>query len=182
MLIYGLEEPEADKTQAILERHGIAAYVFGDDVLDQTVDMVFDAEEDFDGRHQEFPSSYMLFDGFELNEVTDILSLLQKNGAEFNGVKVMRNDNNVKWTMRDVLIRTAASFEASKQALELSELIRSCNGLDLSSADGKIRIELRKNLSEAVKLLRSGTYTAEQVETAKDNLSNSMKGARKLYS
>ena len=181
ILIYGLDESEADKTQAILERIGIAAYVIGDDVLDEKVDRVFETEEDFDGRHQEFPLSYMLFDGFDLNGVVSVLDLLHRNGQNFEGVKIMRTDTNSSWKMRDLLAHTAASYEVGKKTLILDEVIRSCHGLDLSEADGKARAEFKKSLTDALKLLQSNAYNAEQIDRVTVNLVNAMKSARKLY-
>ena len=181
ILIYGLDETEADKTQAILERIGIAAYVIGDDVLDEKVNRVFETEEDFDGRHQEFPLSYMLFDGFDLNGVMSVLDLLHRNRQDFDGVKIMRTDTNSSWKMKDLLTHTAESYEVGKKTLILDEVIRSCSGLDLSEADGKVRAEFKKSLSEALKLLQSNAYNAEQIDRVTVNLVNAMKGARKLY-
>lgn len=181
ILIYGLDEPNADKTQNILERQGIAAYVIGDDVLDQTVSSVFNAEEDFDGRHQEIQQSFMIFDGFDLNGVLSTLDLLRRMGAEFDGVKVMRTDINSNWKMKDLLKRTKESFEVSKKAIVLNEVIQSCNGIDLSGGDGKARAEFKKALTDAIKLLQSGSYVPEQVDRVTHNLTAAMKGVRKLY-
>lgn len=181
ILIYGLDEPNADKTQNILERQGIAAYVIGDDVLDQTVNSVFNAEEDFDGRHQEIQQSFMIFDGFELNGVLSTLDLLRRMGAEFDGVKVMRTDINSNWKMKDLLKRTKESFEVSKKAIVLNEVIQSCNGIDLSGGDAKARAEFKKALTDAIKLLQSGSYVPEQVDRVTHNLTAAMKGVRKLY-
>ncbi len=181
ILIYGLDEAEADKTQAILERIGIAAYVIGDDVLDEKVNRVFETEEDFGGRHLEFPKQYMLFDGFDLNGVMSVLDLLSRNRADFDGVKIMRTDTNSEWKMRDLLTHTAKSFEVGKKTLILDEVIRSCNGIDLSEADGKVRTEFKKSLTEALKLLQSNAYDVEQIDRVTSNLVNAMKGVRKLY-
>ena len=181
ILIYGLDEPIADKTQNILERQGIAAYVFGDDVLDQTVDSVFSAEEDFDGRHQAIPQSFMIFDGFDLNGVLSTLDILRRMHAEFEGVKVMRTELNSNWKMKDLLNRTSDSFEVSKKAIVLNELIQSCNGIDLSDGDAKARTDFKKALADAIKMLQSGSYTCEQIDRITVNLTNAMKGVRKLY-
>lgn len=181
ILIYGLDEPNADKTQNILERQGIAAYVIGDDVLDQTVSSVFNVEEDFDGRHQAIQQSFMIFDGFDLNGVLSTLDLLRRMNADFDGVKVMRTDVNSNWTMKKLLERTNESYEASKKAIVLNEVIQSCNGMDLSDGDVKARTEFKKALADAIKLLQSGKYLPEQVDRATHNLTNAMKGVRKLY-
>ena len=180
-MIYGLDDPAADRTQTILERHGIAAYVIGDDVLDQTVGTVFNTEEDFDGRHLEVPQSYLLFDGFDVSGVIDVLKVLRNNGAEFHGVKVMRTELNSSWPMRNLLTRTNTSFQLGKRAIILEEMIQSCNGLDLSDVDVKARADFKKTLVDAVKLLQSGSYDLEQIDRVIGSLEKATSGVRKLY-
>ena len=89
ILLYGLDEADADKTQIILDNLGIAAYIIGDDVLDEELGKVFDAQEDFDGRHQEFSTRFMLFDGMKAEELLPVLHTLAVEDQNFDGVKIM---------------------------------------------------------------------------------------------
>ena len=181
ILLYGLDEADADKTQIILEQMGIAAYIIGDDVLDEPLDKVFDAQEDFDGRHQEFSTCFMLFDGMRPEELLPVLRELSAQGQEFDGVKVMLNENNSGWTLRRLFGETRKEHELAKRILVLQEMVQSCIGINLTDTDAKARNEFRTSLIEAFNLLTSGSYDKDSVEKAISDLSASMKGVRKLY-
>ena len=181
ILLYGLDEAEADQTQNILEGIGVAAYIIGDDVLDEELDQVFEAKEDFDGRHQEFDEQWMLFDGIRTEELIPVLQALAAQGVPFDGVKVMLNENNAGWTVRRLFEATRKEHELGKRIMVLQELLSSCSGLELSQADPKVRAEFRRSLADAMRLLRSGNYTVEAVDRAIEDLTASMKGVRKLY-
>ena len=181
MLLYGLDEADADRTQIILEQMGIAAYIIGDDVLDKPLGKVFDAQEDFDGRHQEFSTRFMLFDGMKPEELLPVLHSLSVHGQEFDGVKVMLNENNSDWTVRRLFGETYKEHELAKRVLVLQELVQSCIGINLTDTDSKARNDFRTSLISAFNLLTSGSYSKESVDKAISDLSESMKGVRKLY-
>jgi hypothetical protein len=181
ILLYGLDEADADKTQIILDNLGIAAYIIGDDVLDEQLDKVFDAQEDFDGRHQEFSSRFMLFDGMKAEELLPVLHRLSVDGEEFDGVKIMLNETNSGWTLRRLFNETYKEHELAKRVLVLHELVQSCIGINLTDTDSKSRNEFRTSLISAFNLLTSGSYTKDGVDKAIHDLSESMKGVRKLY-
>ncbi len=181
ILIYGLDEDNADQTQIILENIGIAAYIIGDDVLDERVDEVFDAQEDFDGRHQEFPVSFLLFDGLEAKELLPILQELHVHGQEFDGVKIMLNATNSEWTLRKLFEETYKEHELAKKVIILQELLQSCNGINLTDTDSKAKTEFRRSLMEAFNIIKNRSYDAETIDKVIHNLTESMKGVRKLY-
>ena len=181
MLLYGLDDHSADKTQILLEQNGIAAYIVGDDVLDQPLSALLKAEEDFDGRHQAFDCSFMVFDGIDVNELIRTLSYLREHGAEFDGVKIMRTDANSDWVLKELFTHTRREHELARKAMILQEMIASCNGINLTDADTKAKTEFKKALMEAFMLLKSGQYTDEAMDRAIRNLSSSMKGVTKLY-
>ena len=181
ILLYGLDDAAADRTQIILERIGIAAYIIGDDVLDENVDEVFNAQEDFDGRHQEFSSAFLLFDGMKPEELLPVLQELEIHGQPFDGVKIMLNQTNAGWTFRKLFEETYREHELAKKVLVLQELISSCSGINVSNADNKSKSEFRRSLVDALTVLKSGSYNEEAVDNAIHNLTESMKGVRKLY-
>ncbi|MBR4455451.1 MAG: DUF3783 domain-containing protein [Solobacterium sp.] len=181
ILLYGLEEEAADRTQNVLEGIGVAAYIIGDDVLDEELDRVFDAKEDFDGRHREYDEQFLLFDGIKAEELLPVIVALDEQGIPFEGVKVMINENNAGWTVRRLFDATRKEHELGRRVIALQELVESCRGMDLSGAEPKARADFRKSLTEAVQLLKSKRYTIETVDKATENLSASTKGVRKLY-
>ena len=181
ILLYGLEETDADKTQIILDNLGIAAYIIGDDVLDEGLGKVFDAQEDFDGRHQEFSTRFMLFDGMKAEELLPVLHTLSVEGQNFDGVKIMLNETNRGWTLRRLFNETYKEHELAKRVIILQEMIQSCIGINLTDTDTKSKNEFRSSLISAFNLLTSGSYSQENVDKAIQDLSESMKGVRKLY-
>ena len=181
ILLYGLDEADADKTQIILDNLGIAAYIIGDDVLDEGLGKVFDAQEDFDGRHQEFSTRFMLFDGMKAEELLPVLHTLAVEDQNFDGVKIMLNETNRGWTLRRLFNETYKEHELAKRVIILQELIHSCIGINLTDTDAKSKNDFRSSLISAFNLLTSGSYSKESVDKAIQDLSDSMKNVRKLY-
>jgi hypothetical protein len=60
-------------------------------------------------------------------------------------------------------------------------MIQSCIGINLTDTDTKSKNEFRSSLISAFNLLTSGSYSQENVDKAIQDLSESMKGVRKLY-
>ena len=166
----------------MLEQKEIAAYIIGDDVLDQPLSVLFEAGEDFDGRHQEFPDAYMICDGITVNELVDLILFLEVNHAPFNGIKVVRNAENANAKLKDVFTQSRRAHVLTERAMELGDLISSCSGINIADEVNSKNIqEFKRCLLDAFMTLKSGNYSEEQIEKVTVNLRESLKGVEKLY-
>jgi len=181
LMIYGLDEPLLSRAEAIADELGIMTSIIGDDVLEEKLGSLMEKQEDFPARHCEFDLPYLIADGMTVKDLVEYLTVLRKSGCEFEGIKIMRTETNQDWTIRRLFEHTREEHEAAKKAVILDEMIRSCNGIDLSSVEQPAQNLLKERLLKAYMLLKSGKFSNEEVTKAIEDLSESLKGVRKLY-
>ena len=63
----------------------------------------------------------------------------------------------------------------------LTQLLKSCNMLDLSTMEPEERQKFKESLMDSFMLLQSGTYTLEQIDDCLHRVSDGLKAAHKLY-
>jgi len=181
VFLYGLQREDAERIRSVLADHDIAAFILGDEALDETVADVFEMNDDIGDVHEAFDREYMIFQDIDLNELVRLMAEIEASGEEFEGVKVMRTENNEHWTMRYLLEQTAKEHDTARKAIVLDQLIRSCNNLDLTSLTSEEQKEFKASLLEAFMVLKSGTYTYETVTAAAENLAAWLRKISKLY-
>ncbi|MBQ9047095.1 MAG: DUF3783 domain-containing protein [Solobacterium sp.] len=182
ILLYGFDDLEADRFQNAAESAGLAMYVIGDTALDMTVSRLFEIDDDLDAVHSAYDDHYMLFQGFELPELIQVGKDLASAGAPFDGIRIMRTDENENWTLRRLLEEAASEHHLSRKVMILQELIRSCGGVDVKAMDEQQQREFRDALTDAFRLLQSGEFTGREIDEAIRRLSEELKSTRRLLS
>ncbi len=181
ILLYGFSDERADRFQNIAAEMDIPVYIIGDSGLDMTLGRLFELDEDLDTASPAFPDEYMIMQEISKEELLALLDLLEKEGFPFSGIKVMRTEINAGWPLRLLLKAAAEEHRASKKALILVELLRSCNTLDLSGMEPDERDAMKKALMEAFALLDSGSYTEEDLDARIAAVTEGLKKARRLF-
>jgi len=180
VLLYGLEEEESSRIQGILAKHDIATYILNDEVLEETVEKAFDLEDDTNNSHTVFEEAFFICQELTLEELLNLLKEIEADGKEFDGIKIMRTENNASWTLRDLMFNAKEEYEAARKAIILEEMIRNCDQLDLSSLNHEEMEEFKENLMSAFITLKSGDFTNAQITREIDKLKESMKKVKRL--
>jgi hypothetical protein len=181
ILLYGVPEPQADRYQNIAANEDIAMYTIGDEELDQTIEKLFETQDDLNNKADAFASPYMLMQEIEVPELLKLVRLFKQNDLEFEGIKVMKTPTNSSWTLRALLEEAQRENEVARKTVVLRELIKSCNGLDLSKMEAKEQHAFKETLMNAYLLLQSGQYTGEALDEAIGALTQALRSCRKLY-
>ena len=117
--------------------------------------------------------------------LSDFLGLLKNERtaqALQNVIKVIVSEENLDWTVRALFSRAGQQAVINRKAAVLQGMIQACNGLDVSGMDAQAQMLLKERLRKSVLLLRSGNYDADKLDQAAKELSESLKGSRRLYS
>lgn len=182
ILLYGLDEETANKARELLLPQNISIHIIGDDVLDEKLSEVIEANSDFDGRHQEFEGDYLIFDGIELKEMVRLIIIMSQAGISLPGVKISRTETNSGWTIRRLFKETLKEHRYTLKLVELRQILMDCNSLDLSSLDSRTQKEFSKAAMEAyVAIKANGRASMDQVDHAYEGLIKCLERIPKLY-
>ena len=181
ILLYGLTDQESDLLQDCAVDLGIPVYIVGDSALDEVLGRLFELDDDLDTRAVEFDEEFMIMDGMTKEDLLELLGVFDKHGFEFDGVKVMRTPSNEQWTLRELLKETQSEHRIAQRAMILTQLLKSCNMLDLSTMQPEERQKFKDSLMDSFMLLQSGTYTLEEIDDCLHRVSEGLKAAHKLY-
>lgn len=181
ILLYGLSDESADRIQDALAEIGIPVYVIGDDGLTETVAELFELEDDLDTRAEAFDGEYMIMQDIDTRRLYEVLNLIEKDGYEFDGIKIMRTDVNENWTLKRLLTETAEEHRLHKKALILREVLAACNSLDLSGMPDDEKEKFKQNIMDAFMVLYSGSYTENELDKYISGITESLKKTRKIY-
>ena len=181
ILLYGLSDEESDCLQDCAAELGIPVYIVGDSALEEVLGRLFELNDDLDTRAEEFDEEFMIMDGMTRDDLLELLKVFDRHGFEFDGVKVMRTLSNEKWTLRELLKETQSEHRIAQRAMILTQLLKSCNMLDLSTMEPEERQKFKESLMDLFMLLQSGTYTLEQIDDCLHRVSDGLKAAHKLY-
>lgn len=182
ILLYGLSEKENHTARNMAQSAGVPAYVIGDEVLDEKVGDVLKIQEDLNPIHEEIEEEFLLADGFQVSDFLALLKNERTAQALQNVIKVIVSEENMEWSVRSLFARAGQQAVINRKAAVLQGMIQACNGLDVSGMDAQSQGLLRERLRKSVLLLRSGNYDAEKLDQAAKELSESLKGTRRLYS
>ena len=166
ILLYGLSEKENHTARDMAQSAGVPAYVIGDEVLDEKVGDVLKIQEG----------------GFQVSDFLGLLKNERTAQALQNVIKVIVSEENLDWTVRALFSRAGQQAVINRKAAVLQGMIQACNGLDVSGMDAQAQMLLKERLRKSVLLLRSGNYDADKLDQAAKELSESLKGSRRLYS
>ncbi len=181
ILLYGLNDETADQYQTLAANNSIAMYIINDSMLDTSVEKLFEINDDLDNQHADFENAYMVLQEIEVNELVLLLKQMDSIGKPFEGIKIMRTESNRQWSMRELFIQAEKEYNVTKKAMVLQELIRSCNGLDVSELDPHQRNEFKDGIMNGYMLLKSGEYDEDALNAAIAVLSENLKNCRRLY-
>ena len=122
----------------------------------------------------------MIMQDLTKEDLMDFLRRTKEKGLEFEGIKIMRTENNASWLLKDVFLETKSEHETMKRVFVLQQIMKSCNEIDLSAVEEDSKGEFANALMDAYMLLQMGEYDAAQVEAASARLMEAMRKIRKV--
>ena len=134
-----------DKFKKIAEEKGIDIIEVGKDHLDEKIGYLLGISG-FDDSHEprieedcDLNFDFVLFNGFDNQELFDFLDELRNNGASVQH-KAGITDNNVKWTLRELLIENDKEAKTMGLVHKINQLIDKAEGLkSLHGEDRKVQ-------------------------------------------
>ncbi len=109
VLLYNIESDyEREKFEALCKKDNVGIIEVGKESIDQKVGYLLglDGYEKSDEVLEEDPSldfPFILFEGFERNQLFNFLDHMRNNGLAIQH-KANETENNVRWTLRELLI------------------------------------------------------------------------------
>lgn len=180
ILLYGMNEADADLYQTIAIGHDIAMYIINDTCLDRQVGELFQLNDDLDSMHAAFDGEYMLIDGLSSDDLLGLLNAFASEGRPFPGIVVTRTRVNEKWTLAVLLEEVGKEKEMMSRLKELDELMEDCNGIDLAAMEPGDSMELKQALLESYLLLKDDQHDMAEIEEAIRKLRKAMEPAVRI--
>lgn len=164
VFFYGVDEAAFAYYRQLLTDMFIRVCRLGDASLGRTLGKVMDAAEDDLSGHTEFAGEYMLMQEVGKTELTAMLNLFEDAGYAFEGVKIMRNEENADVTLKELFEVTARQHSVINRARILEQLALSCSGIDLGTLPDDLRNRLQKALMQAYMIITYQRYDEAQIE------------------
>lgn len=180
ILLYGMNEQDADLYQTIGINYDAAMYIINDSCMDKTIAELFELNDDLDSMHAEFDGEYMLLDGITSDDLIDLMKAFAAGGRPFDGVIAVRTRVNEQWTLARLLEEIRREHAVMDKLQELDELLQDCNGIDLSAMDAADGNALKQALLEGYLLLKDDNQDPSEVDEAISRLKEAMKPAVKI--
>ena len=98
--------------------------------LDRTVGSLFDTENTEEKIPAQREEEYLIFRGFENEEISSFVSSLRKEGYPFDGILVCETETNREWTLRQLLEGTLQEHRYFQERRRLTAILRYCEKLE----------------------------------------------------
>ncbi len=148
----------------ILDGTGIRVFRVGDRSLNLTLGRCLDEAADDDSEHEAFRKAYVLVQGMDHGELTEILMRFESEHAGFDGIRVMRTAQNEMKAVREVLAEEAGKNALPRRIMILRQILHQCETLDMDSVPEEIRKRLQQALMQAYMIIGFRNYDEMQIE------------------
>lgn len=182
IVLYGSGEETIKAVREAAAELGMHVFLTSDACLDMTLGEVFDSGCDQAGAADAFEHEYMLAEGIEVEELIALMRRLRSAGTEYEGIKVMRTETNQYWKLKDLFSHTAEEHRIVQKARVLQQILKSTNDIELSKLAEEEAAPLKEAMMASYFLLKSGEYTAEQLDAASAELMAALKNAHRKLS
>ncbi|MCR4949698.1 MAG: DUF3783 domain-containing protein [Solobacterium sp.] len=182
IVCYGSGDETLQVIRKAAEELGVQVFLISDACLDMTLGEVFDAEADLPGSADAFEHEYMLAEGIEVEELISLMRKIRSAGEEYEGIKVMRTETNQYWKLKDLFSHTAEEHRTVQKARVLQQILKSTNDIDIAKLAEEEAAPLKEAMMASYFLLKSGEYTAEQLDAAAAELMTALKNAHRKLS
>ena len=164
VFFYGTDDAALTYYRQLLGDMFVHVFVLGDDSLEQKLGEVMDAEEDDFSGHARFAGEFMLMQELEKTELIAMLNLFEDAGYAFEGVKIMRNEENAGICLNELFEITARQHSVINRVRILEQLAASCSGIDLEAMPELLRQRLQKALMQAYMIIQYRRYDEAEIE------------------
>ncbi len=180
ILLYGMNEADADLYQTIAIGYDIAMYIINDSCLSRSVGDLFQLNDDLESIHEAYAGEYMLMDGLSSDDLLELLKAFAEGGRPFPGVIVTRTKVNETWTLALLLEEVAKESTLMSRLKELDELMEDCNSVDFAAMDPKDSMELKQVLLESYLLFKDEHHDLAETEEMVRKLRKAMEPAVRI--
>ncbi|MBR3363936.1 MAG: DUF3783 domain-containing protein [Solobacterium sp.] len=180
ILLYGINEIDADLYQNVAIGYDVAMYILNDTCMSVLVRDLFELNDDLDNMHAEAEGEYMLMDGISSEDLIVLLKAFEDAGRPFKGTVIVRTRINETWTLAKLLDEVREEHVLMEKLNELDEMLQDCNGIDLSAMDASDSTELKAALLEGYLLLKDDQQELAEVDEAIRRLRKAMEPAVKI--
>ena len=180
ILLYGINEIDADLYQNVAIGYDVAMYILNDTCMSVLVRDLFELNDDLDNMHAEAEGEYMLMDGISSEDLIVLLKAFEDAGRPFKGPVIVRTRINETWTLAKLLDGVREEHVLMEKLNELDEMLQDCNGIDLSAMDASDSTELKAALLEGYLLLKDDQQELAEVDEAIRRLRKAMEPAVKI--
>lgn len=178
ILLYGYDDLDNTTFQNIAKECNFFLCVISDAVLDKKLEEVFALEEDRIGEHNKFSDQYIIFE--DKDSLVMFMNKLAQNDIIYEGIKIILTETNKHWTLEHLFAETDHDHQIMRKAEFLDDLIRQCNIIDFHLLPEEKVSKYKKDLMDAFILLKSGSFSEEELDKSILNILNLLHTSEKI--